>query len=203
MGYTCRVKLAQAFHEAGHACMALILGRPADPVSLMFNRTGPGDGWRRRSPDVCKPGQVQFEADIMIGLAGLLAEIRSLDIQPSPRPPAQAGQAEFRQPPQVAGAIAAEVDRARLFGEARALMSRLPGRSHRRMAYLDRLLARTEAALTQPGCWEGVSAVAWALVYRMHLPAAELERIFWHTVSVNQVGDGLHAHLDPMSELRT
>lgn len=37
MGYTCRAKLAAAFHEAGHACMSLVLGRPIESVTVMFH----------------------------------------------------------------------------------------------------------------------------------------------------------------------
>ena len=52
--------------------------------------------------------------------------------------------------------------------------------------HLDGLRERTWNALTNRGCWDGVAAVAWALVYRVQLAPAEVERLFWSAVAAHQ-----------------
>jgi hypothetical protein len=55
--------------------------------------------------------------------------------------------------------------------------------------YLNRLRERTWNALAYRGCWEGVAAVAWALVYRVRLAPAEVERLFWNAAAAHQRSD--------------
>jgi ATP-dependent Zn protease len=63
-----------AYHEAGHAVVALILGRPVDEVSVLANRDFLG---------VCKfgkagvrPSEDWLEREILIALGGIAAEAR-------------------------------------------------------------------------------------------------------------------------------
>jgi ATP-dependent Zn protease len=76
--YTSRMKPAcdeaTAYHEAGHAVVALIFGRPVDEVSVLANRDCLG---------VCKFGKARMrpsedwlEREILIALGGIAAEAR-------------------------------------------------------------------------------------------------------------------------------
>jgi Peptidase family M41 len=76
--YTSRMKVtcdeATAYHEAGHAVVALILGRPVDEVSVLANRDAIG---------VCKFGKARMrpsedwqEREMLIALGGIAAEAR-------------------------------------------------------------------------------------------------------------------------------
>src|SRR5437899_3601541 len=65
---------ATAYHEAGHAVVALILGRPVDEVSVLANRDFVG---------VCKFGKARMrpsedwqEREMLIALGGIAAEAR-------------------------------------------------------------------------------------------------------------------------------
>jgi len=65
---------ATAYHEAGHAVVALILGRPVEEVSVLANRDFLG---------VCKfgkagvrPSEDWIEREILIALGGIAAEAR-------------------------------------------------------------------------------------------------------------------------------
>jgi hypothetical protein len=168
MGYTCRAKLAAAFHEAGHACMSLVLGRPIEPVSVMFQsqrvffEEGP---W---VPARCSRMPEQIEADIMIGLAGPLAEALAVR------------QGHAKAPRRVAR------PRIALNEAIRNWLARGRYGSHMDDECLERLRERTWNALAHRGCWEGVAAVAWALVYRVRLAPAEVERLFWNAVAAHQ-----------------
>src|SRR4030095_10953956 len=65
---------ATAYHEAGHAVVALILGRPVDEVSVLASRDFLG---------VCKFGKARIrpsegwlEREMLIALGGIAAEAR-------------------------------------------------------------------------------------------------------------------------------
>lgn len=169
MGYTCRFKLAKAFHEAGHACMALILGRPLDQVSMLF-------AWQLASPERIRrthPSRRHFEeieTQVMIGLAGPLAEDLANAV---PGSITESGQ--FR------------ADR-RVACEVHDLAVALATNADERASIVNELCRRTRNAMAHRGFAEAVAAVAWALVYRLQLSAAEVERIFWNTAINCQIG---------------
>jgi hypothetical protein len=63
---------ATAYHEAGHAVVALILGRPVHHVSVLPSRERLGV-CEFRNP-VFRPSEDWLEREILISLAGLAAE---------------------------------------------------------------------------------------------------------------------------------
>jgi ATP-dependent Zn protease len=63
---------ATAYHEAGHAVMALALGRPVDRVSIRPNANELGICHFRKA--VFRPSEDWVEREILIALAGLAAE---------------------------------------------------------------------------------------------------------------------------------
>src|SRR5436305_10153442 len=65
-------KEATDYHEAGHAVMALALGRPVDCVSIRPNRVQLGVCHFRKP--VFRPSEDWLEREILIALAGLAAE---------------------------------------------------------------------------------------------------------------------------------
>src|SRR5436305_10782063 len=67
-------KEATDYHEAGHAVMALALGRPVDCVSIRPNRVQLGVCHFRKP--VFRPSEDWLEREILIALAGLAAEAR-------------------------------------------------------------------------------------------------------------------------------
>jgi len=169
MGYTCRAKLAVAFHEAGHACMSLVLGRPIESVTVMFHSQRVFFEHGQWLPAVCACVPEQLEADIMIGLAGPLAEAYAV------------GQGH-------ATAVEGSPSREDVWLNDAILqwLARGGCGSHLNEDHLDALRERTWNALTNRGCWDGVAAVAWALVYRVRLTPAEVERLFWSAVAAHQ-----------------
>lgn len=65
---------ATAYHEAGHAVVALAVGRPVQKVSVR-----PGQdllGWCQFRKGVYRPNEDWLENEILIALAGLAAEAR-------------------------------------------------------------------------------------------------------------------------------
>src|SRR5207244_3145945 len=65
---------ATAYHEAGHAVMALALGRPVDCVSIRATREHLGLCEFRKA--VFRPSEDWLEREILISLAGVAAEAR-------------------------------------------------------------------------------------------------------------------------------
>lgn len=170
MGYTCRHKLAVAFHEAGHNCTALILGQRMGPASMIFRHdltTTNSPVW---APPGFRPNVQLLEAHIMIGVAGPLAEDLSRD--------------QFGA---MANRFGHACSQSAIEAELHPLALEFVRGTRQRAQYLDHLRRRTQNLLTERGCWEAVSAVAWALVYRLQLSAAEVERIFWRTASVSHL----------------
>jgi len=169
MGYTCRAKLAAAFHEAGHACMSLVLGRPIEPVTVMFHSQRVFFEHGQWLPAECACVPEQLEADIMIGLAGPLAEAYAV------------GEGHA-----TAAADSSSQQDVWLNDAIRQWLARGECDSHLNDDQIDWLRGRTWNALTNRGCWDGVAAVAWALVYRVRLAPAEVERLFWSAVAAHQ-----------------
>ena len=65
---------ATAYHEAGHAVLALALGRPVDGVSILAASDRLGSCAFRKP--VFRPTEDWLEREILISLAGLAAEAR-------------------------------------------------------------------------------------------------------------------------------
>ncbi|HEX4611022.1 MAG TPA: hypothetical protein VH092_22720 [Urbifossiella sp.] len=65
---------ATAFHEAGHAVVALALGRPVHRVSVLPNRDRLGQC--EFGKGVFRPSEDWVEREVMISLGGLAAEAR-------------------------------------------------------------------------------------------------------------------------------
>jgi ATP-dependent Zn protease len=65
---------ATAYHEAGHAVAALVLGRPVHKVSVLPNRDRLG--WCEFRKGVFRPSEDWLERELLIALAGMAAEAR-------------------------------------------------------------------------------------------------------------------------------
>jgi ATP-dependent Zn protease len=66
---------ATAYHEAGHAVVALALGRPVHRVSVLADRDGLGLCEFRKG--VFRPSEDWLEREILIALGGVAAEARA------------------------------------------------------------------------------------------------------------------------------
>src|SRR5579872_813652 len=65
---------AVAYHEAGHAVVALTLGRPIHSVSILPDRVNLGMCEFKKG--VFRPSEDWLEREILIALAGIAAEAR-------------------------------------------------------------------------------------------------------------------------------
>ena len=63
-----------AYHEAGHAVVALALGRPVQHVSILPDRNLLG--WCEFKKGVFRPSEDWVEREVLIALAGMAAEAR-------------------------------------------------------------------------------------------------------------------------------
>lgn len=128
--------VATAYHEAGHAVVALALGRPVHRVSVraVENRLGQCEFKKGRS----QPTDDWLEDEILISLAGMAAEARATGVY------------------ERGGA-------ARDLRFARSLMlQRASERSLDR--YERRMLAKVENLLGDDGHWRAVEAIATELL---------------------------------------
>lgn len=127
---------ATAYHEAGHAVVALALGRAVQRVSIL-----PGRGWLGRCE--FQKGRVQpsvdwLEREILISLAGAAAEARHT------------------------GAYAWDGAIADLRAVRRLAVQRASERQAERLER--RLLAKVEHLLDQAGHWQAVELIATELL---------------------------------------
>ena len=127
---------ATAYHEAGHAVVALALGRTVQRVSIV-----PGQGWLGRcefQKGRVRPSEDWLEREILISLAGAAAEARHT------------------------GAYAWDGAIADLRTVRRLAVQRA---SERQAARLERrLLAKVEHLLGQAGHWRAVELIAVELL---------------------------------------
>jgi ATP-dependent Zn protease len=65
---------ATAYHEAGHAVIALVLGRPVDCVTVVPDRERAG--WCGFRKATYRPSEDWLEREILIALGGIAAEAR-------------------------------------------------------------------------------------------------------------------------------
>lgn len=127
---------ATAYHEAGHAVMALALGRPVTEVSVMPDRERAGFCHFGKSPT--RPSEDWLEREMLISLAGVAAEARFT------------GEYDW-------AAAGRDLQQVRKFAESRA--------GEKRAERLERrLLAKAEHLLSQDDNWQAVTLIAAELI---------------------------------------
>lgn len=127
---------ATAYHEAGHAVVALALGRPVHRVSVLPNRDRLGQCEFRKAN--YRPSDDWIETEILIALGGMAAEA--------------AHTGEY-----------AREEAARDLRYARKLM--LHRASERQLdRYEKRMLSKVENLLADDGCWRAVELIAAELL---------------------------------------
>lgn len=124
-----------AYHEAGHAVVALALGRPVHRVSVLPNRDRLGQC--EFGKGVFRPSEDWVEREVMISLGGLAAEARHTG---------QYGWAE------------AERD----LRHVRKLLAQTTDRAAARVE--KRMLAKVENLLADDGHWRAVERIAAELL---------------------------------------
>lgn len=144
-------EIATAYHEAGHAVIALIVGRPVHRVSILPNQLRLGvcelkKGALRKLQDV-------LEAEILVLLGGLAAEARFRG-----KYHWQSAQKDLRM--------------VRELVETRAASARQVDRLERR--FLD----KTEHLLGQEGHWAGVERLARELLVSKSISGRAAEQLF-------------------------
>jgi plasmid stabilization system protein ParE len=126
-------EIATAYHEAGHAVMALALGRHVQRVSVLPNQQRLGHCEFKKG--AFRPTKDALEAEVLILLGGLAAEAR------------QTGEYGWE-------AASRDLRGVRELTELRAVTPRQVERLERR------LLDKTEHLLDQPGVWSAVERIA-------------------------------------------
>ena len=127
---------ATAFHEAGHAAIALALERPVHRVSVLPSRDRLGQCEFEKG--VARPSEDSLEREILIALAGMAAEAR------------HTGKYGF-----------AEADRDLRYVRRLVLRRTSPRQAER---YERRMLAKVEYLLADEGNWKAVEAIAAELL---------------------------------------
>ena len=147
-----------AYHEAGHAAVALHLGRPIHKVSIEPQRQRLGHCQLTRGSS--KPAASVIEREALILLAGMAAESRM-----SGRYNLEAAARDLRE---------------------LETLSEIGGGSERQLARAQRRwLDKVESLLDRPGVWTTVSAIAKALLEQQtisgrmarHLYEQEMQRV--------------------------
>jgi ATP-dependent Zn protease len=142
---------ATAYHEAGHAVMALALGRPVDRVSVRPNSEMLGVCHFRKP--VFRPSEDWLEREILIALAGLAAEARHTGVYAWD-----------------------EAGRDRRYVEELALQR---AGSAKQAARLERrLLSKAEHVLSQDGNWRAVERLAAELLRRGEVSGRAARHLF-------------------------
>jgi ATP-dependent Zn protease len=141
---------ATAYHEAGHAVLAFVLGRPVQCVSILPDREHLGICEFGKS--VYRPSEDWLEREILIALGGIAAEARFTGIY--------AWDAAARDHQYVSRLA---VQRA---GERRA--ERLQRR----------LLAKAEHLLSDEGCWLAVELIAAELLCHREISGRTARHLF-------------------------
>lgn len=128
---------ATAYHEAGHAVMALYLGRPVHKVTIEPNTQRLGQC--KINKGSFKPSQDILEGEILILLAGAAAEARFTGVYHW-------------------AAASSDLRQVRVYSLMRAGGPKQVERLERRM------LDKTEHILSQPGLWSAVKVIATELM---------------------------------------
>jgi ATP-dependent Zn protease len=141
---------ATAYHEAGHAVVALVLGRPVQRVSIMPDRETAGQCEFGKS--VFRPSEDWLEREILISLGGIAAEARHTGDY------AWDGAARDEQ-------------------YVRRLAVQRAG--ERQAARLQRrLLAKAENLLSKAGHWQAVERIAAELLQRGEISGRTARHLF-------------------------
>ena len=127
------IEIATAYHEAGHAVMALALGRPVQRVSVQPNRLRLGHCELKKGS--FRPSKDVLETEILILLGGLAAEAR------------HTGRYGW-------SGAAQDLCGVRSLARMRAASERQVERLERRM------LTKAEHILNQPGMWSATERIA-------------------------------------------
>ena len=130
-------QIATAYHEAGHAVMALLLGRPIQRVSIQPSHLRLGLCEIQKGS--FRPSKDQLETQILILLAGAAAEAR------------HTGRYDWVGASQ-------DLRGVRRLSEMRAVSPKQIERFERRM------LDKAEHLLNQPGMWSAVEQIASELL---------------------------------------
>lgn len=141
---------ATAYHEAGHAVVALALGRAVQRVSIL-----PGHAWLGRcefQKGRVRPLEDWLEREILISLAGAAAEARHT------------------------GAYAWDGASADLRAVRRLAVQRAGERQAERLER--RLLAKVEHLLNQAGHWQAVELIAVELLRRETISGRAVRHLF-------------------------
>lgn len=141
---------ATAYHEAGHAVLAFMLGRPVQCVSILADREHLGVC--EFGKEVYRPSEDWLEREILIALGGIAAEARLTGVH--------AWDAAARDQQNVRRLA---VQRA---GERRA------ERLERRM------LAKAEHLLADEGSWRAVELIARELLSRREISGRTARHLF-------------------------
>lgn len=135
-------QIATAYHEAGHAVIALALGRPIQRVTIVPGKTHAGIdslGQCQIQKGRFRPSKDGLEDEVLILFAGMAAEA------------------------QVTGQYSTAGATQDLRGVRRWVESRASG--ERQVARLERrLLDKTEHMLSDPALWQAVESIAAALL---------------------------------------
>jgi ATP-dependent Zn protease len=141
---------ATAYHEAGHAVVALILGRPVQCVSILPDREHLGTC--EFGKGVYRPSEDWLEREILIALGGIAAEARFTGIY-------------------AWDAAARDQQYVQRLAEQRA--------GERRAERLQRrLLAKAEHLLADEGCWKAVELIAAELLLKREISGRTAQHLF-------------------------
>ncbi|MEX1097488.1 MAG: hypothetical protein WED34_15690 [Planctomycetales bacterium] len=144
-------QIATAYHEAGHAVMALALGRPVHRVSVLPNHLHLGHC--DFSKGAFRPTKDELERETLILLAGLAAEARRMG-----RYAWEAAEHDLRC--------------VRSLTRTRAADERQAERLERR------LLDKTEHLLNQPGAWTATERIAEELLRKTTISGRAARHLF-------------------------
>jgi ATP-dependent Zn protease len=131
------IEIATAYHEAGHAVMAMALGRPVQRVSVLPDRVRLGHCEFKKGKT--RPIHDALETEILVLLGGLAAEAR------------------YTGRYCLSGA-AQDLRSVRSLSQMRAASEKQVERLERR------LLKKAEHTLNQPGMWSATERIADALL---------------------------------------
>jgi len=144
-------EVATAWHEAGHAAMALALGRPVKQVSVAPNHLRLGQC--KLNKGTFGPGKDGLETEILILLAGMAAEARHTGVYD-------------------VGAASQDLRVVRTLARQRAASPRQVERFERRM------LDKTEHLLGDAGVWLAVTRIADELLKHTTISGRAAQHLF-------------------------
>ena len=149
-------ELATAFHEAGHAVVALALGRPVQRVSILPNQSRLGHCELKKG--TFRPSEDVVEREMLILLGGPAAEAR------------HTGQYDW-------AAAAQDLRDVRALSKTRAGGERQVERLERRM------LDKAEHILDKPGVWRAAERIADELIRQTTISGRAARHLFEDSVA--------------------